>query len=224
MNHRPRLTLAASSLAVVVALAACTAAPAATPTPSPEAEPMSEAPSPTAADRTTAAEPSSPAATPSDTATASAAATDEGPDDPLLATELTDVRSGETFSLAELAAEDGPVLLEPMAIWCSSCRAQQHEVKRAHEAGAFTSVSLDVELSEIPEDLARYANDQDWGWHFAVADAALYRLLQERFGRLATHPPSTPLIVIERDGTVRPLEFGVGVRSAEELLDELGAG
>lgn len=219
MNHRSRLTHAASSLALVVALAACTATPAATPTRTPEPEPTSEAPSPTAPDRTTAAEPSSPAATPSEAAPAS-----EAPAEPLLAVELTDVRSGETFTLAQLAAEEGPVLLEPMAIWCSSCRAQQHEVKRAHEAGAFTSVSLDVELSEIPEDLARYATDQDWDWHFAVADADLYRLLQERFGRLVTHPPSTPLIVVERDGTVRPLEFGVGVRSAEELLDELGAG
>jgi hypothetical protein len=49
-------------------------------------------------------------------------------------------------------------------------------------------------------------------------------MLQDRFGVAVTNPPSTPLIVIERDGTVRPLEFGVGTREAEELLSELGAG
>ena len=161
---------------------------------------------------------------------ASAAASDEAPSpsasvsaDALLATTLTDVRSDETFTLGELAA-DGPILLEPMAVWCTNCRAQQHEVKRAHEAGDFQSVSLDVDLSETPDALAEYADREGFDWRFAMADASLYRLLQERFGVAATNPPSTPLIVIEPDGTVRPLEFGRGTRSAEQLLTEIGAG
>jgi len=143
--------------------------------------------------------------------------------DPLLDVPLTDVRSGQSFTLAELAQE-GPVLLEPMAVWCSNCRAQQHQVKRAHETGSFVSVSLDVDLSETPEDLAAYAGREGFDWRFAMADASLYRLLQERFGVAATNPPSTPLIIIETDGTIRPLEFGAGTRSAEQLLAELGAG
>ncbi|MBA3586967.1 MAG: hypothetical protein H0W41_04925, partial [Chloroflexi bacterium] len=76
------------------------------------------------------------------------------PTDALLAVELTDVRSGETFTLGDLAESNGPVLLETMAVWCSNCRAQQQEVVIAHERGEFTSVSLDVDLSESPEDLA----------------------------------------------------------------------
>jgi hypothetical protein len=167
--------------------------------------------------------PSEPAAMPS-AATSLAPAPSEAAPDALLDTPLTDVRSGETFTLAALAASEGPVLLEPMAVWCSNCRAQQHEVKRAHESGGFASVSLDVDLSETPEDLAAYADREGFDWRFAMADAALYRLLQERFGVAATNPPSTPLIVVEPDGTVRALEFGVGTRSAEQLLPELGAG
>jgi hypothetical protein len=143
--------------------------------------------------------------------------------DPLLDRALTDVRTGETFTLAKLAAADGPVLLEPMAIWCTNCRAQQHEVVAAHEIGTFTSVSLDVDLSEAPADLADYAEREGFDWRFAMADADLYRLLQERFGLAATNPPSTPLIVVERDGSIRPLAFGQGTRSAEVLLAELGA-
>lgn len=156
-----------------------------------------------------------------DAATPSASA--EVAADELLAISLTDVRSGETFTLAELAA-DGPVLLEPMAVWCSNCRAQQQEVLRAHEVADFTSVSLDVDLSESPEELAAYADREGFDWPFAMADAELYRLLQDRFGVAATYPPSTPLVVIERDGTVRPLEFGQGIRSAEQLVEELGLG
>lgn len=164
-----------------------------------------------------------PSASPTTTAPASATASrSHEPTDPLLAVELTDVRSGDVFTLAQLAADEGPVLLEPMAIWCSSCRAQQHEVVEAHAVGDFTPVSLDVDLSEAPEDLAAYADREGWDWRFAMADADLYRLLQERFGLDATHPPSTPLIVIEADGTVRPLEFGAGIRSAEQLVAEIG--
>lgn len=146
------------------------------------------------------------------------------PADSLLTVELTDVRSGETFTLGELAAASGPVLLEPMAVWCSNCRAQQREVVGAHEAGTFSSVSLDVDLSESPEDLAAYADREGFAWYFAMADAELYRALQDRFGVAATNPPSTPLIIIGSDGAVRPLEFGRGTRGAEELLAELAAG
>ena len=155
---------------------------------------------------------------------ASAAPSEAAQTDALLAVELTDVRSGETFTIGELAATDGPVLLEPMAVWCSSCRSQQHEIIGAHDLADFTSVSLDVDLSEAPADLASYADREGFDWAFAMADADLYRLLQDRFGVAATNPPSTPLIVIEADGTVRPLEFGRGVRSAGDVVAELGAG
>jgi hypothetical protein len=155
--------------------------------------------------------------------TPTAGATATAPSDALLAVELRDVRSGETFTLGELAASSGPVLLEPMAVWCSNCRAQQHEVVRAHETGGFASVSLDVDLSELPADLAAYADQEGFDWYFAMADLDLYRSLQDRFGVAVTNPPSTPLIIIGVDGSVRPLEFGQGTRSAEELLSELGA-
>ncbi|HKO33050.1 MAG TPA: hypothetical protein VJY85_04840 [Candidatus Limnocylindria bacterium] len=160
---------------------------------------------------------------PSEDPGASASATAELPQDELLALELTDVRTGDHFTLAQLAA-DGPILLEPMAVWCTNCRAQMHEVTRAHEAAQFHSVSLDVDLSESAQDLAEYADREGWDWRFAMATLDLYRLLQQRFGDAATYPPATPLIVIERDGRVRPLEFGVGQRSAEQLIAELQAG
>jgi hypothetical protein len=176
------------------------------------AAPMTPTPSASPTAATTAIATSMPVQTPSPSA---------APTDPLLAVELTDVRTDDVFTLAQLAADEGPVLLEPMAIWCSSCRAQQHEVVEAHVIGDFTSVSLDVDLTELPEDLAAYADREGWDWRFAMADADLHRLLRERFGTPATHPPSTPLIVIEPDGSVRPLEFAVGIRSADQLLAEL---
>jgi thiol-disulfide isomerase/thioredoxin len=148
-------------------------------------------------------------------------ATDGPVADPLLAFELVDVRSGETFSLAELAA-DKPVLLETMAIWCTTCLSQQREVVRAHDLGDFHSVGIDVDPNERGTDLAAYADREGFDWRFAVADRGLAGLLTERFGFEVTNPPSTPTFVIS-DGTIRALAFGQ-VRSAEELIEELGAG
>jgi hypothetical protein len=205
-------------LAIVLALlVACSSAPGATSTPVMADAPMtSDAPLPSASPTESAM------ASPAASMPAPSASPSQAPSDPLLAVELTDVRTGDRFTLAQLAADEGTVLLEPMAIWCSSCRAQQHEVVNAHAMGDFTSVSLDVDLTELPEDLAAYADREGWGWRVAMADADLHRLLRERFGTPATHPPSTPLIVVEPDGSVRPLEFGAGIRSADQLLAELG--
>jgi thiol-disulfide isomerase/thioredoxin len=133
--------------------------------------------------------------------------------------ELTDVRSGETFTLADLAA-DGPVLVETMAIWCTTCRAQMREVVAAHGMAEFTSVGIDVDPNERPDDLAAYVQGEGFDWPFVKADGVLVDLLTDRFGFGVTHPPSTPTFVLTADG-IRALEFN-RVRSAQELIAELG--
>jgi thiol-disulfide isomerase/thioredoxin len=142
--------------------------------------------------------------------------------DPLLAFELVDVRTGETFTLGELVAEK-PVLVEAMAIWCTTCLAQQREVVDAHGSADFHSVGIDVDPNERAEDLAEYAEREGFDWRFAMADPQLVQLLTERYGFGVTNPPSTPSFVISADGGVRALEFG-RVRSADELIAELAAG
>ncbi len=141
--------------------------------------------------------------------------------DPLLAFQLVDVRSGETFTLGQLAAEK-PVVVEAMAIWCTTCRAQQHEVVEAHQLADFHTVGIDVDPNERAEDLAQYAEREGFDWRFAMATADLVQLLTDRYGFAVTNPPSTPTFVVSAGG-VRALEFG-RVRSAEELVAELTAG
>ncbi|MGH2382720.1 MAG: TlpA family protein disulfide reductase [Candidatus Limnocylindria bacterium] len=133
-----------------------------------------------------------------------------------------DVRTGVTFTLGELAAEK-PVLVEAMAIWCTTCLAQQREVVDAHGSADFHSVGIDVDPNERVEDLAEYAEREGFDWRFAMADAALVQLLTERYGFGVTNPPSTPSFVVSADGGVRALEFG-RVRSADELIAELAPG
>lgn len=136
--------------------------------------------------------------------------------------QLIDVRSGDPFTLRQLAG-DKPVLLETMAVWCVTCLSQQREVVEAHELADFHSVGIDVDPSERAETLAAYAEREGFDWPFAMADAGLVKLLTDAYGFAVTHPPSTPTFVITTDGRIRALEFG-RVRSANELVAELGAG
>jgi len=141
--------------------------------------------------------------------------------DPLHGVELFDVNSETAFTLGDLAAER-PVLLEMMAIWCTNCRAQQHEVVAAHDLVEFHSVSLDVDPNERPGDLAAYSADMGFAWRFAMANQTLAAALRDRFGSAVLNPPSTPMVLLFPDGSVRALEFRA--YSAAELAAEIAAG
>jgi thiol-disulfide isomerase/thioredoxin len=144
--------------------------------------------------------------------------------DALLSQVLTDVRNGQSFTLGALASEQ-PVLLETMAIWCTNCRAQMHRVIDAHAMADFTSVGLDVDPTEVPDDLKAYVEGQGFDWRFATADAQIATGLREQFGSQVLNPPSTPMILIFGDGSMRALDFGrPGGYSAEELVAEIAAG
>ncbi len=64
--------------------------------------------------------------------------------------ELTDVQTGETFTVNDYAGK--VVLVETMAIWCPNCIVQANEVRKLHEMlgnpDDLVSVSLDVDVNE----------------------------------------------------------------------------
>jgi thiol-disulfide isomerase/thioredoxin len=193
-------------LGCVVLLAACTA-------PAREPTDASGVPSATPAASTIDTPHVSPSNQPTSSSSAVAA-------DPLLTRELVDVRTGDAFTLAELAA-DGPVLVETMAIWCANCRAQMGEIRSAHELATFHSVSIDIDASEISGDLADYAEQQGFDWPFALADAELASLLRDRFGNGVLNPPSMPKLLVRSDGSVELLPLGEMV-PAEEIAAIVG--
>jgi hypothetical protein len=103
-----------------------------------------------------------------------------------------------------------------MAIWCTNCRAQMHNVTAAHQEADFHSVSLDVEPAELPEDLAAYADREGFDWPFAKADGALMGELRQRFGTAVAVPPSMPKILFRTDGSVELIGLGQ-LMSPEEI-------
>ena len=135
--------------------------------------------------------------------------------------ELRDVRSGEALRINDLVGR--LVVVEPMAIWCTNCRIQQNEVREALarlESEDIVYIGLDVDPNETQPDLARYADERGYTWHFAVAARELARSLAEAFGDQVLSPPSTPMIVIAPDGQA---EVTFGIDSAAELEADFSA-
>ena len=135
--------------------------------------------------------------------------------------ELTDAATGETFTLASLEGE--VVAIEPMAIWCSNCKAQQNNVKEAYsdiaDAGV-TYISLGIDPGETEDALARYADRNEFGWTFVKAPTELSRELSDLLGPQILSAPSTPLIVLDANGDVFTQEWGF--HDPDSLLGILG--
>jgi thiol-disulfide isomerase/thioredoxin len=121
---------------------------------------------------------------------------------PWLAIPLTDVRTGEAFTLADFAGS--PVYVETMATWCPKCRDQLVAVQAAKEAlpaGEAVFVAISVESDLAPEQLARYAEANGFTMRFAVASPELLRALTDSFGRTINNPPATPHFTVAPDGS-----------------------
>jgi cytochrome oxidase Cu insertion factor (SCO1/SenC/PrrC family) len=135
-------------------------------------------------------------------------------------TELVDVRNGASFTVDALAGQ--LVVIEPMAVWCTTCKIQQTEAAAALERlddADIVYISAGVDPNERAEDLADYANDHGFAWRFVVAEPDFVRSLADEFGAQVLSPPSTPLIVVAQDGSVVHQSFGVhGAADLVELL------
>ena len=135
--------------------------------------------------------------------------------------ELTDARTGETFTLGGF--EGKTVFVEPMATWCTNCRRQLGNVSEAQaQAGEeVVFVALSVEGNLPDEQLAAYAEKEGFDFIFAVATPELLQALVETFGRAIASPPSTPHFLIYPDGTTS--EVTTGIEAPEVLLAQLNA-
>jgi cytochrome oxidase Cu insertion factor (SCO1/SenC/PrrC family) len=130
---------------------------------------------------------------------------------------LTDVQTGETFTMNDYAGK--VVLLETMAIWCPNCIFQADQVRKLHEALGdpedLISVTLDVDLHEDEAMLKKYADEWDFDWHFAVAPLLMQRALGNLYSAQYLNPPLSPMLIIDREGNVHQLEYGM--KDAETL-------
>lgn len=131
---------------------------------------------------------------------------------------LTDVRTGHAFRVADHVADGKVVFLEPMAVWCSKCREQQRVARDAFaglDPAQAVWVGLDVELSESADNLAEFADRNEFPFTYAVSSVDLSRALAAEFGDGVLSPPNVNVIVVRPDGSV---EHMTGQHSADELV------
>ena len=135
--------------------------------------------------------------------------------------ELTDVGNGEVFTVGSLKGK--VILVETMAQWCSNCLRQQKEVKVLHERlgerNDFVSIGLDIDPNEDAVTLKDYIARNGFNWVYAVSPAEVSRALSDLFGPQFLTPPSTPMLIIDRQGEVHPLPMGI--KSADKLEEDL---
>ena len=135
--------------------------------------------------------------------------------------ELTDVQTGETFTINDYAGK--VVLVETMAMWCPNCIVQANEVRDLHEMLGnpedLISVSLDVDVNEEAAPLKQYSQEYGFDWHFAIAPLEVARALGNLCSAQYLNPPLSPMLVIDRSGEVHQLEYGE--KSAETLLETI---
>lgn len=134
---------------------------------------------------------------------------------------FTDASSGTLFSINDYKGK--VILVETLAMWCSKCRAQQQQVLALHgllgEREDFVSIGIDIDTNENLADLKAYVASNGFTWMYAVATPEVARELGQLYGDQFLNPPSTPMLIIDRQDKAHPLPFGI--KSAEELLEYL---
>jgi thiol-disulfide isomerase/thioredoxin len=135
--------------------------------------------------------------------------------------ELTDVNTGQTFTIAGLQGK--VILVETMAIWCPNCLQQQKQVQALHQALGMNvdlvTVTLDVDPNENASSLQAYAAKNSFDWIYAVAPTDVAREIGQLYGDQFLNPTSTPMLIVDSHGLVHPLPFGI--KKANALQEAL---
>ncbi len=132
-----------------------------------------------------------------------------------MTTPLTDVRTGETFSVSDHKGKI--VLVEMLATWCSTCKRQQQEIVKMKETTVddVVTVGIGVDTNETAELLKNYIEANGFNWQYAIADVSFVREIANLYTENYVNPPAAPILLIDKDGIPRTLPFGV--KTADDL-------
>jgi thiol-disulfide isomerase/thioredoxin len=132
---------------------------------------------------------------------------------------LTDVNSGSEYNITDYHGK--VVLVETLAMWCSNCKKQQGEVsKLKQELGdKVIYIGFDIDPNENMENLKEYTASNYFDWVYSVVPAEVSSELAVLYGNQFLNPPSTPMLIIDSEGEVHPLPFGI--KGAEQLKEFL---
>jgi cytochrome oxidase Cu insertion factor (SCO1/SenC/PrrC family) len=131
---------------------------------------------------------------------------------------LTDAKSGNAFTINDFKGK--VVLVEMMAVWCSTCKQQQEQMKALHEqmgmSDDLVTVSLDIDPNEDLDTVKSYLDTTGFDWKYAVASPDASREIASLYSDQFLNPPSAPVLIVDRHGVAHPLPFGI--KSADDLM------
>jgi cytochrome oxidase Cu insertion factor (SCO1/SenC/PrrC family) len=131
---------------------------------------------------------------------------------------LTDAKSGNAFTINDFKGK--VVLVEMMAVWCSTCKQQQEQMKALHEqmgmSDDLVTVSLDIDPNEDLDTVKSYLDTTGFDWKYAVASPDASREIASLYSDQFLNPPSAPVLIVDRHGVAHPLPFGI--KSANDLM------
>lgn len=136
--------------------------------------------------------------------------------------ELTDIRTGQAFTVSEFAGTK--ILLESFAVWCPVCARQQEELQKFHQemGDGVVSISLATDPNEDEALVKEYLSRRNFSWRFAISPPELTTALIEQFGAAILNAPAAPMVLICENLSMRFLPWGL--KSVEELKIEISQG
>ena len=135
--------------------------------------------------------------------------------------QLEDVNADMVFQVSDFQGK--VVLVETMAVWCSTCFRQQQEVIQLHEMlgerDDFVSLGINIDPNEDEVKLRSYIQENNFFWKYVVASDELINEIGELYGAQYLNPPSAPMLIIDKQGEEHLLPFGL--KRAEDLQQSL---
>jgi len=89
-----------------------------------------------------------------------------------------------------------------------SQRRLRDEVVQNFDEDTVVFLSISIETNAEASRLAQYADDENFGWQFAVATPEMVQQLTAQFGRTVTVPPRQPHFILRPDGSTTDLLLG----------------
>ena len=131
---------------------------------------------------------------------------------------FTDVRTGDTFSVADFAGEK--ILIESFAVWCPTCTRQQKVFQEMK--GDVVHISLDTDPNENREAIVEHLDRNGFDWLYAIVPAEVSRSLIDEFGITIVNAPSAPVVLVCEDGSSRMLPSGL--KKIDEINEQVALG
>ena len=139
-----------------------------------------------------------------------------------ITTNMTNVATGEPFSIEGLAKEGKPVIIHTFAVWCPGCSTQLLEATKLQTAypDTYTVVALDVDPNDNADKVKRHQEKNNFQGIFTAAPTDVSRSLVSAYGPgIALSIPQT---IIMCGKTATYLEDGVfGADTLKKAADEL---